>query len=54
MTGRLLTVRGKSLPWTLPANAGERGPTGATPENDEGFRGYQWPHLAAAGFLQIL
>ena len=54
MTGRFLTGREKSRPWPWPANAEERRPTVATPENVEGFRGYQWSHLAATGFLQIL
>ena len=42
-----LTVRGKSHPWPLPANAGDQQSTWATPENVEGFRGCRSPHPAA-------
>jgi hypothetical protein len=43
-----------SPPWTLPANAGERQSTWATPKNANGFRGCQSPHPAAADFFHSL
>ena len=49
-----LAAHGKSLPWHLPANAGDQQPTRATPENAEDFRGCWSPLPAAADFVHGL
>jgi hypothetical protein len=48
------TVRGKSHPGPLPADAGESQSTRATRQKAKIFMGRQSPHPAAAGFLHSL
>ena len=51
---KLLAVGGKSLPWPLPANAGEQQPTNANPKKAKVFRGSLPPHPAADHFIHGL